>query len=340
MIVDKHKVRQELELRPFGQKGWMKTKSKCPFCGDSDKWGILFVDNGGVFHCFKGSCDTKTSIFNYLKEIHREDLIDFEKTVSKNAVIKSINEVIEEKNNTEIKQEISKKVLNLPYKTKLIKQDNYLDNRGFLPEHYELFKPCYTESFLEKRLHNYLIFQIFNKGELVSWLARSKRSKEWHKENLKKAKTGEEQLTLRYINSDNTDFGNILGGLDNITDKTEVVILVEGMFDSVGVDSKLNLFIDEKIRSCFTFGNKISDNQIALIREKKNVKTVILFYDLGTIQQMKQYSMKLSRYFETFVAVCRSENDPGDMPVSEMNEILDNLQTPSQFYLNNLNSTI
>jgi hypothetical protein len=333
MIVDKHKVRQELELRPFGQKGWLKNRSRCPFCGDSEKWGVLFIDEGGIFHCFKGSCDTKTSVFNYLKQIGRNDLIDFEKTISVNHVIRLLDE---EENIEEKDLQITKKVLNLPHRTKLINSDLYLDNRGFLKQHYDTFKPCFTESLIERKLHDYIIFQIFQNGELVSWMARSRKSKEWHKENLEKAKKGECQLVLRYMNSDDTDFGHILGGIDNVTDSTEIVILVEGMFDSVGVDNKMNLFDSELMRCCFTFGNKISDIQIDLLRQKKNVKMVVMFYDLGTTQQMKQYSMKLKRYFTTFIAVCKSENDPSDMPISEMNEIFDNLQTPTEFYLNNL----
>ena len=333
MIVDKHKLKKELELRPFGQKGWMKTVGRCPFCGTSEKWGILFVDSGGIFNCFKGDCSTKTSVFNYLKQISREDLIDFEKTVSVKQILESIEDEDEDKKNI---LNIDKKILNLPFRTKIIENDEYLNSRGFLKDHYDTYKPCFTESFIEKRLHNYIIFQIFQNDKLVSWMARSRHSKDWHKENLLRAKEGKETLKLRYINSDNTEFDKILGNSDSITDNTEMVILVEGMFDSVGVDNKLNLLINDSVRCCFTFGNKISDNQIEILRSKKNINTVILFYDYGTVTQMKQYSAKLSRYFDTFIAVCGSENDPSDMSVSEMNDIFSKLQTPTEFFLNNL----
>lgn len=337
MIIDKQKVRKELELRPFGQKGWMKNRILCPFCGDSDKWGILFIDEGGIFHCFKGKCDTKTSVFNFLKQIGRGDLIENKHVFSKEEPIRSIKELYEVE---EVKEETVKKVQRLPYRCKPIISDPYLDDRGFMKQHYDMFKPVYTESALESKLHDYIIFQIFQNGELDSWLARSRKSKEWHEENLRKAKNGEQELVLRYMNSENTDFGNILGGLDDVTDNTEMVIFVEGLFDKVGIDLKLDLFKDESVRCCFTFGNKISDSQINLLKSKKSLKFVILFYDYGTTVQMKQYGMKLSRLYTTYIAVCQSKNDPSDMPVSEMNEIMDNLKTPSEFCINNLNSLI
>lgn len=339
MIVDRYRVKEELELRPFGQKGWLKNRLRCPFCGESDKWGVLFVDEGGIFNCFKGSCGTKTSVFNYLKQIDREDLIEFEKTVSKKISIASINDIIDsdnEKESEKEKQFVCEKILNLPFKSKQIISDTYLNSRGFQPFHYDKYKPVETNSYLEKRLNGYIIFQIFQFGRLASWMARSRESKSFHKENFEKYKRGEAELRLRYINSEGTDFGTILGGIDNITDNTEMVILVEGLFDSVGVDNKLNLLLNDKARSCFTFGNKISDTQISLLRSKKNIKTVVLFYDIGATQQMKQYSMKLNRYFETFLAVCKTENDPGDMCVQDMNDIFSNLQTPQEYYLNNI----
>ena len=33
MIIDKDEIIAELNIKPFGQKGWLSTKEPCPFCG-------------------------------------------------------------------------------------------------------------------------------------------------------------------------------------------------------------------------------------------------------------------------------------------------------------------
>jgi hypothetical protein len=300
---------------------------ECPFCSRVGKFAFLKAGDSGLVHCF--FCNEKTSLYNFLKEVDRLDLVEREKSISINNKLVSLKdrEEIKEKELIEVK---------LPHKLTLIENDDYLDSRGFLVQHYKEFEPSYTSSIIEKKLHNYLIFKIKQNGLVVSWLARSKYSYGWHKENLEKSKLNEEKLVLRYRNSDGTEFEKILGGYDEITEKTHTVILVEGLFDKVGVDGKLNLYSDESIGCCFTFGNKISDYQIKLLKKKKNVKNVILLYDYGTVKQSKGSSLRLSKSFNTLVGVPKTEEDPGDMTPEQLFEILDNLQSPIEFYINNL----
>ena len=102
--------------------------------------------------------------------------------------------------------------------------DTYLEERNFLPEHYELFQVGETKIY--PKLVGYLIFQFFNeKGECIAWMARSRKDKKWHEENLKNFKAGLGQLVLRYDNSLDTDFSKILGGYNEITSKTDTLIL-------------------------------------------------------------------------------------------------------------------
>jgi 5S rRNA maturation endonuclease (ribonuclease M5) len=335
MGVKIEEVKKELKLRSFGQKGWMSNKSMaCPECHRVGKFAILFIKDSGIIHCF--FCDHSNSIQNYLKSIDRRDLMTYEASISINSELTPlIPEPEEEEDEEEIKE------VKLPYKLQPLVNDPYLDDRGFLPEHYKNFEPSHTNSFLEKDLHDYIIFKIKQKGILASWLARSRKSYEWHSENLKRAKNNEERLVLRYRNSDGTEFDKILGGYDEITENTHTIILVEGLFDKVGVDKKLDIFENEKIRCLFTFGNKLSFNQINLLKEKKSVKFVILLYDYGTIKQSKSISLELNKYFKTMVGVIKDKNvDPGDMSFEYLHEILTSLQNPMEFYMNNLNTAI
>jgi len=334
MRIDFDKVREELKLRSFGQKGWLYNKKiPCPFCGREGKFGFLQVGDSGLINCF--FCSEKTSLYNYLKLINRIDLVNKEVEVSFSYKMKSIREIKEEadEENSTIKE---LEEIKLPHKIIYIEEDEYLDGRGFLKEHYDLFEPCFTQSILERKLHNYIIFKIKQEGKVVSWLARSRYSYEWHKENLEKSKKNECKLTLRYRNSDGTEFNKILGGYDDITDNTTTIILVEGLFDKVGVDSKMMLYLTEEIRCCFTFGNNISDDQIKLLKKKSNIKNVILFYDYGTISQSKSSSLRLSKNFDTLVGVPETEEDAGSMNFDDMEKVFNNLKTPMEFYLNNL----
>lgn len=334
MGVKVEKIIEEFKLKSFGQKGWLSNDDLfCPECQRSGKFGIKFTDNSGVAHCF--FCDYSASIYSYLKLISRLDL-------TTNSVEVSINQKIRRLSPEVTSEIITEQIeVKMPIGVKPLLNDEYLNTRGFLPEHYRLFEPCFTNFFSEKKLHDYIIFKIYNKGVLSSWLARSRKSYEWHKENLRKAKLNEEPMVLRYRNSEGTEFDRVLGGYDDITENIETVILVEGLFDKVGVDNKLTLFSDQKIRCCFTFGNKVSDNQINLLREFKNIKMVVLLYDYGTIKQSKTYALKLGKYFNVNVGVPKEEGvDPGDMTVAQFSDLISSLQNPIEFYASNLNMTI
>ena len=97
----------------------------------------------------------------------------------------------------------------LPKKLEYIKNDEYLNNRGFNKRYYEQFKPAITNFFLERKLQDKFIFQFTMKGKTVAWLARSKKSKEWHEQNLKEFKEGKSKLVLRYENSKD-GFANVV----------------------------------------------------------------------------------------------------------------------------------
>ena len=167
-------------------------------------------------------------------------------------------------------------------------------------------------------------------GKTIAWLARSRHSKEWHEMNLRKAKEKGIKPKLRYENS-KTDFTKILGGYDDISEKTQVVIIVEGLFDYIGLDSKLNLRGDESIRCVFTFGNSISKEQISFLRKKK-IERVILMYDPDKPDQIKSSALNLQKSFETKIALLKDiRKDPGNATCEELLDALDNLIDPINF---------
>lgn len=329
--IDKEEVIESLNLRKFGSQNWYQNKNiQCPWCQkNGDKVGILFTeDNSGLVHCLR--CGTKTSLYNYLKKIDRLDLVkgDYENSIKIKLTALVKEEVKEE--DTPIKK------VPLPRKLVSLVNDPYLASRGFTDYHYKEYEPSETKFFLEKDLWNYTIFKLKMNGEVVAWLARSRYSKEWHKQNLKEAKEKGIKPLLRYENS-RTDFTKLLGGYDNITDKTETLFLVEGLFDSVGVDNLLRTYDDESIRCCFLFGNSVSEKQIELIKKKPSVKTIILMLDDSTVPQSKAAGLLLAKHFDTKIAhLTRPGVDPNDMDLDYLIEVLDKLEDPINFYVDKI----
>jgi len=331
MKINKEKTIDDLGLTFFGGKGWMRSPDLvCTECGKAGKFGILFSEETGVVHCFK--CGHSDSLVKFLKSISKSDLIIYETEISLTKKLKTISrDQYEPKELPEVK---------LPKGFKHITNDEYLRERGFESYQYEQFEVGVTNHFLEKRLHNYLIFVIKQNRRTVGWLARSRQTKEWHEENLRQNKEEGVKLHPRYLNSSGTDFDHILGGVDELTDNTHTVIAVEGLFDKTNISNILKTNEYEELKVLFTFGNKFSEPQIYELR-KSNVKTIYLMYDEGTIQQSKQYSMELSKYFEVFVCYIDDPKiDPGNMDKNYLSKILDNAENYLYFYTSKINSKI
>lgn len=186
---------EELKLQPFSSQGWMHNKENCPYCGKNfEKWGLIFNERGGgVFHCWR--CGTKAPLWDFLKKIGREDLgkRTYEISISKDSpkLIKSY----ELGDETGVNDED-----NITYPDKLtpLENDKYLNERGFLPCHYEEFEPSEANPILDPKLRDSILFKIKRGGRPVAWLARSRKSKEWHQKNLDNFKRGLEPLRLRY----------------------------------------------------------------------------------------------------------------------------------------------
>lgn len=332
--IDKDEVIAGLNLKRFGAQGWMQNRSiPCPWCGrGGEKLGIKFNEtgNGAVCNCYY--CGTKGGIIDYLRKIGREDLLKqgYENSVNSTSLTPLKKEKEDEQTDLQVK------AVPLPKKLEPLIDYPYLNERGFLKYHYEEFEPSMTDFFLEKALKNYIIFKLKMNGEVVAWLARSQYSYEWHRQNLKEAKERGIKPKLRYENS-RTDFTKIIGGYDHITENTDTVFLVEGLFDKVGLDNLLDTPNDESVKCCFLFGNSISAEQIELLKLKKSVRNIILMFDDSCETQSKSAGLMLAKHFNTKIAhLTRPGIDPNDMDIDYLLEILDKLEDPINFYVNKI----
>ncbi len=333
-MIYKQRVIDELSLRKFGQKGWHgSSKCSCPKCGKADKFGIYLSNQGGSIHCMR--CDHKASIYTYLRSIDKAHLISSDEVVT-SFKTQLTSPFTKTKDKSEIKElfTVKRPIGYIP----VSENDLYLKRRKFTKKHYELFKPGYS-GLAPNITEDHIIFLIYQKKQLVTWLARSRHSYQWHAKNLQDFKDDKGDLILRYYNYTGTELSHILGGYDEITEKTDTIILVEGLFDKVSVDRELDLNNYDEVKCLFTFGNKISPEQIDLIKET-NVKNIILFYDSDAIKQSKSTGLKLLHSnFDTKIAEIKGSKDPGEMNYEEIMEIFSNLRNSLYFYTNKLVTT-
>ena len=324
--MNKDRIIAELSLTPFGIKGWMHSDhTVCHFgCSRSDKFGILFLNDGAIVKCMR--CGESTSLYNYLLSIDRSDLIDRYSVSAKDEILSFFPETDEETTQTEQEE------IKLPIGFKRLWFDDYLFERGFTPEQYNLFKVGTSEDI---RFVDHIVFLIYNNNKLVSWLARSRMDKDWHKQNIKDYKAGKARLVLRYYNSDNTEFSNILGGYDEIAEsETDTVILVEGITDKANVDRKLNLYSKPDTKCNFTFGHNFSENQAKLLK-KKGVKNIVLMYDPDALKEIEKFGLSYWHNFDSVMcARLREGVDPGEE--TDFTDIMSNLCPPLEFYHNNI----
>lgn len=321
--MDQKKIIRALDLRPFGVKGWFANhKLICPWCGKSEKLGFLFEGKGVVHHL---KCGERHTLYRYLKDTNRLDLWGNERPTVRIQPLTSIKDGM-------VKKDVTLPEKTLPIGFKRIFNDTYLDSRGFLEEHYSLFEPGVT-GILAKLKKDYIIFKLKHNEKIVGWLARSTRSKEWHEENLKQFKKEGTPLFLRYENSSDTDFSKIIGGFNDITPNTDTIIGVEGLFDKVGVDKKLELYSQENIKCCFFFGNHISEDQALLIRNNfPNVKRFYLLFDYSTEDESKRTGGLLLNYFDTYIArIPWMNEDPGSIDRERLLLVLEGAQSVIDF---------
>lgn len=291
----------------------------CPWCGFGE-FGIS-TNDGHPFQCFRASkCGESGNIFKLLKKLDRLDLLNI---VDKIDYSEKLENIISKKlESNEINIDI--RTITPPLGFKRITHHPYLEQRGFID--YEKYIVGTTK--LDSKLRDYVIFMIQDGGELKGFVSRSTHSKEY----VNKYNESHDKKIHRYNNSTDTEFEKLLAGYDEITNSTNTIILVEGLFKKINIDKLLDLDSQEEIKCCVTFGAKISIEQIFKL-QLKGIERIILMFDPDVINKIKKHSMELMREFETVQIGFHKSKSPDEFDINDLSEVLDNLQSPLNFFV-------
>lgn len=285
----------------------------CPFCGKAKHFYINSKNQ--LFDCKK--CGVTGSIYKLLKHLDKTYLLG-DKSVEFTEQIKSIRQILQD----ELSQKKSIEELpvkDMPAGFRICIGNKYLSSRNITLQDCKRYHIGETK--IVFKYNNYILFPIYDGGEIRGFVGR------YANKNVPKDR-------LRYNNSIETDFASLLYGYDEIiSGETETVIIVEGIFDKISVDKKLELYHDNDIKCVCTFGKKISDIQILKLLSK-GIVNVILSWDYDALREIKSYGLELDKYFNVSVAVSTHKKDIDECTQDEVIEVFSNTQPISEFSVN------
>lgn len=304
----------------------------CPWCGQRE-CGIS-LDEGHRFGCYrKKKCGEVGNIFTILRHIGKTIGYSAEglETLDKLDIPTLGN--IEFDEDQPLSISIDLPTIKPPLGWTRTWDDPYLKERGF----YEYAKYEVGRTLMDRRLKkDYVIFVLKFKDEVVGWLGRHVKPKKWIEQQnaLWFNKTGIRNKIKRYSNAPGVDFGKILYGIEECTANTTTLFLVEGLFDKVAVDRKMDLDTISDMKCCCTFKCAISDEQLFQIIQLPKVDTIVLLYDPDVVAQIKTAAEKLESYnYNVLIAFSNSGKDPDEMNEKEFAEALNNARPLSTFNL-------
>lgn len=298
--------------------------TQCPWCGISE-FGISLKDNH-TFNCFrKAKCGETGNIYKLLKKIDRVDLLGFD-GIESIKYDERLENIIEKKIESNI--DLSIETIEPPLGWKRIYSNYYLENRDF--DSFEKWEVGATKLF--RKLKDHVVLLIRDGGEIKGYVARIAKAKE----ELREMEIQLDKKIPRYQNS-KTDFTKLLGGYDEINEKTTTIILVEGAFGKEAVDRHLELDKQDEVKCCCTFGAKLSEEQIFKL-QLKGIKHIVLFFDIDVINKIKKYTMEYLNEFESvkIIHTSRPDVDPADLNKEELISIYNNKIDPIAFYFNKI----
>ena len=323
----------ELHAKPDGSRKNLIVPT-CPYCGkQGGKFGIYIgpeTEKKKLFmaHCF--SCGHTTKDVNQLlDDIGRPDLKLIE-TASFQPL--EIPEFFKLEDGNEIDDELT--IVEMPDGWKRCFRNSYLKKRGFVYDDYDYF-PVGTTRGLNFKFDDYVVFQIIDNGDIVGYISRHTWSKEDIDKHNRKARLEGKYEIRRYNNSMENDFIKLLYNYDAvIEDKTDTVIIVEGVFDVIALTRKLELYDNERIAVVATFGKKISETQIYKL-QSKGVRTVVIGYDGDAVESINTAAKTLNEYFDTYIAYIPDPSaDFDSMDFWDIYDVFNSLKTPIEYKLN------
>lgn len=308
----------------------------CPYC-NQDEFGISLNDNH-LFRCFRGrNCGETGNIYKLLKHLDRTELLGNKDYYKETDVFSKLEK--REFRAVEV-LDSTIDIVKPPLGWRRVSTNDYLEGRGFTSEQFEKYEIGLVK--LQRVYRDYVVFLIRQRGDLVGFISRNIKSKDEidsanriiKERNVGKEKSDRESIILRYRNSLDTDFSKILYGIDEISDTTQYVIIVEGLFDKINLEIISQKFLEDNgIVICCTWGKKISPFQVKLLKDEE-VDSVVLMYDPDAVQDSKKYGSMLKTDFKEVRVGFLKDKDPGDLQHEEFLEVLRNLQTPEEFKLN------
>lgn len=321
------KTIQFFQLKPV--MGTWQEAGKCPFCQTEGKFGIKLNDvaksnykNHISFNCFKGSCQQKGSEYKLFDKIGQGHLLKQGEFIGNKKEVDSAK--IKEFGERELELEVP--TLKPPLGFRRCSENQYLQDRGFESWQFETYHIGTTKFY--SPLKDRVIFLVMEDGENKGFVARTT----WSKKEIEQYERKHGHFP-KYVNEKGADFAKLLFGIDEITEETEQVILVEGVTDKANVDRQLKLNLSPKIKCCCTFGKKISEEQVMKLW-KRGVSSVILLYDPDAINSAKKYSYFLRSWNIAVKVGYLSDKDPGELSHDEIVKVLADTQSPDEFSVN------
>lgn len=206
--------------------------SECPFCGHKGfKYGIYIgrernYKKFGSSNCFHCNRSFRT-LDRTLEALGRMDLMP-----TKNADLDSVLGDQLHLFEDEIDDELTE--IKMPKGYKRTMRNKYLKSRGFNADDFAYF-PCGTNRGMERSLKDYVILEIIDNGRTVGYCARNTMNKDEIDEHNARSRF----QIRRYLNSTENDFSKLLYNYDSVIQyETNTVILVEGCFDCIALDTK------------------------------------------------------------------------------------------------------
>lgn len=285
-------------------------KADCPHCGHREFFVSIEKENHPA-NCYrKKNCGFTANIFTLAKMAGIYDQI-----IEHGKIIYSTYKLTKELFVKPIKsQYVEIEEINLPigYK-RMMTPNEYLLTRGFTDEDCENYEVG-TSKLSAKLAGKYVIFPVYMFGKLVSYVSRLQIKSEFQP---------------KYSNSE-TKFESIFYGLEE-KKSPKIVVLVEGIFDKIGVDKALKhygLFSDD-ILVLSTFGASLTDMQQLLLM-RLNPEEIIILYDSDVFQISYKTMLSISYVFPKVGVSLISQTgkkkiDPGN---ASPELIIDSLDSP------------
>lgn len=306
MKIEDIELRDLLEGVKIGKTHYI---ADCPFCGKEKHFYVNKQTQ--LWDCKK--CGESGNIYKLLVQVGKTYLLKG-KTVIETDTLKSIRDVEETTEDEEL--DLTVKEVSMPVGWKQFTRSNdYLRSRGMTDGETRYYR--FGSTSLITRLKNYVTLPIEDGGKVCGYISRYAG---------KKVPDG----MLRYNNSVGTDFAKLLFGYDELVcGVTQTVIIVEGVFDKIAVDRVLHLRKQQEVKCVATFGKKISDVQIRKLM-LKNIRNVVLLYDIDALREIRKYAELLNGYFHAVIAFTQKK-DIDECTTQEALQVFQHLQSPSEF---------